>query len=29
MHEGRLTGEFTHEEASQEKIMLKAIGGEN
>jgi ribose transport system ATP-binding protein len=29
MHEGHLTGEFTRQEATQEKIMLKAIGGEN
>ncbi len=29
MHEGRLTGEFSRQEATQEKIMLKAIGGEN
>ena len=29
MHEGCLTGEFSRQEATQEKIMLKAIGGEN
>jgi ribose transport system ATP-binding protein len=29
MHEGRLTGEFKREDATQEKIMLKAVGGEN
>jgi ribose transport system ATP-binding protein len=29
MHEGRLTGEFSRQEATQEKIMLKAVGGEN
>jgi ribose transport system ATP-binding protein len=29
MHEGHLTGEFNCQEASQEKIMLMAIGGEN
>jgi ABC-type sugar transport system ATPase subunit len=28
MHEGRLTGEFSRQEATQEKIMLKAIGGD-
>lgn len=27
MHEGDLTGEFTREEATQEKIMMAAIGG--
>jgi ribose transport system ATP-binding protein len=27
MHEGKLTGEFTREEATQEKIMLCATGG--
>jgi ribose transport system ATP-binding protein len=26
MHEGRLTGEFTRDEATQEKIMERAIG---
>jgi len=29
MHEGHLTGEFSRQDATQEKIMLKAIGGEN
>ena len=29
MHEGDLTGEFTREEATQEKIMMAAIGGTN
>jgi ribose transport system ATP-binding protein len=28
MHDGRITGEFNRKEATQEKIMLKAIGGE-
>ena len=29
MHEGDLTGEFAREEATQEKIMMAAIGGTN
>jgi ribose transport system ATP-binding protein len=29
MHEGKISGEFTQEEASQEKIMLSATGGGN
>ncbi|OGR24238.1 MAG: D-xylose ABC transporter ATP-binding protein [Desulfobacca sp. RBG_16_60_12] len=29
MHQGRITGEFSRQEATQERIMLKAIGGEN
>jgi len=29
MHEGKISGEFTREEATQEKIMLCATGGEN
>jgi len=28
MHEGRITGEILHEEATEEKVMLKAVGGE-
>lgn len=28
MHEGRITGEIVHEEATEEKVMLKAVGGE-
>lgn len=27
MHKGRITGEFHHEEATQEKIMERAVGG--
>ncbi|MDQ0886486.1 ribose transport system ATP-binding protein [Paenibacillus sp. V4I9] len=29
MHEGKISGEFTQEDASQEKIMLSATGGGN
>ncbi|KRF09782.1 sugar ABC transporter ATP-binding protein [Paenibacillus sp. Soil787] len=29
MHEGKISGEFTQEEATQEKIMLSATGGGN
>lgn len=29
MHEGKISGEFTQEEANQEKIMLSATGGGN
>jgi ABC-type sugar transport system ATPase subunit len=29
MHEGRICGEFMHDEATQEKIMLNAIGGKS
>ena len=29
MHEGRISGEFTREEATQEGIMLAATGGKN
>lgn len=28
MHEGKITGEISREEATEEKIMLKAVGGE-
>lgn len=28
MHEGKITGEILHEEATEEKVMLKAVGGE-
>jgi len=29
MHQGRLSGEFSRQDATQERIMLKAIGGDN
>jgi ribose transport system ATP-binding protein len=29
MHEGKISGEFTQEDANQEKIMLSATGGGN
>ncbi len=28
MHEGKITGEISREEATEEKVMLKAVGGE-